>query len=171
MNWLHISQKGFSTHPHLFQDHRTDTYVLDSEKKRILLMQLINNGGIRFFLDLYLTSKITPRGLRNLKPCTFLGSELTKEWSAIAEFCTQKWMEILIKQRDTRYNILLSRIPDLIEALKSEITSLPTSWLRRIKLNTKFHEDCLIKTKLQKIYVEILMTTTPIGCSVGKKTD
>lgn len=80
-----------------------------------------------------------------------MGTELAQEWSTISKFCTQKWMEIIIKQRDIQYNILLSKVTDLIHNLKSHITSLPTSWYRKRKLNTMFQEDCLIKTKLQKI--------------------
>lgn len=79
----------------------------------------------KFFLDLYLTYKITPRGLRNLKVCSFFSADLSKEWSAISEFCMQKWIELIIKQHDTLYNSLLSKITDLIKALKSIRSPFP----------------------------------------------
>lgn len=105
----------------------------------------------KFFLELYLNYKISPRGLRNQKTCSFLGADLAAEWSTISEFCTQKWMEIIIKQRDTLFNSLSSKLTNLIDELRSYITPLPTSWYKKLKLNTKYQEDCLIKCKLQKI--------------------
>lgn len=105
----------------------------------------------KFFLDQYSKYKISPRGLRNTKTCSFLNTSLSQEWDSISEFCTQKWIIIVSKQREYQYAHFRSKIVDLIYSLKTAITSLPISWLRKLKLNTKFQEDLLLGSKLQKI--------------------
>lgn len=118
----------------------------------------------KFFVQQYSKYKISPRGLRNTKTCSFLCADLTHEWANISEFCTQKWIEIVAKQRDIQYQSLLSKITDLISSLQIQTPSLPISWLKKLKLNTKFQEDTLLGTKLHKIRRDFDYNTDRVFC-------
>lgn len=93
-----------------------------------------------FFLEQYLLHKITPRGLRVLKQCSFLDPDLIKEWVYVSKFCTEKWIKIIITQRKKKFETLTVRIREL----------LPHTWLRTLKRNTIRQENYLIANKLGK---------------------
>lgn len=101
-----------------------------------------------FFLKQYFQFKISPRGLRVLKGCSFLDTDLRTEWEEVAVFCTQKWIKILISHRDQHYCILRQKIESHITSLHLAHPLLPIDWLRTFKINTKKSEDSTIQNKL-----------------------
>lgn len=100
---------------------------------------------------LFRTIYISPRGLRILKTCSFLASELSNEWSQISEFCTQKWMRVIIQEREPKYLGLVEQIKSNISHLSTLMSTLPISWLNTLKHDSKKNEDTLIQTKLGKM--------------------
>lgn len=103
-----------------------------------------------FFLEQYLLHKITPRGLRVLKQCSFLDSNLSTEWSHISEFCTAKWIGLLVQQRDRKFQTLKEKITELCNDIQDSTSHLPLTWLVTLKKNTKKNEDTFICNKLGK---------------------
>lgn len=110
----------------------------------------------QFFLSQYIDTKVSPRGLRVMKECpTFLDSESSKEWASIAEFCTAKWMQILITHRNNRYEKFKDQILIIINDITSHQLPIPSSWLEVLKNNTKQDELLLIDTKTGKFKRDI----------------
>lgn len=58
----------------------------------------MHNGGTLYFYKKYLELGITPRGLYIKKQRSFLDKDLTKEWYMVSEFCTTKWIKILVQR-------------------------------------------------------------------------
>lgn len=104
----------------------------------------------RFFLEKYISTKISPRGLRVTKDCPFLNVTNKKEWETISEFCTSKWMEILIEHRQHLFEKLRSEATTLAKGITDQKITVPVSWLMILKQNTKSDEDFVIKTKIGK---------------------
>lgn len=91
----------------------------------------------KFFLQQYLDTKISPRGLRVLKDCPpFLDTDDKKEWAGIDEFCTAKWMGILISHRTTRFSKLTYQDQLIAEEICGHNLPIPLSWLEILKKNT-----------------------------------
>lgn len=105
----------------------------------------------KFFLEHYISLAISPRGLRILKICPFLSTELATEWSQVSEFCTKKWMQLIIQQRDAKYSHIIQQLHHHINSLTHYTPHIPTRWLLTLKKHTKLDEDKLLKTKLGKI--------------------
>lgn len=114
----------------------------------------ILNGGINILK--ILKNKISPRGLRILKNCSFLESEDAKEWDSLAEFCTTKWMTILVKHREKKYDNLKKTVEMLSTEIINAGQKIPSPWLDILKNNTKKQENDLIYSKLGKIRRDIL---------------
>lgn len=118
------------------------------------LERLIHNANTHwwdnFFLKKYVSSNISPRGLRVLTSCSFLDPTHLKDWQGIAEFCTAKFLGVLIKQRLIKYDETVHHIQILIQEVISHDQKVPGSWLEILKKNTKRKEDLLITTKLGK---------------------
>lgn len=70
------------------------------------------------FLQKYLELGITPRGLRIKKQCSFLDEDLTKEWWMIAEFCTTKWIKILVEQRERKLKFAEQQVLEKQQAVE-----------------------------------------------------
>lgn len=104
----------------------------------------------KFFLQSYIQHKISPRGLRVLKQCAFLDPDLHTEWAHVSEFCTAKWMGIIIQQRDRKYMILKDKIITLCKTICDTIPHLPFTWFSMLKRNTIRNEDNTIASKLGK---------------------
>lgn len=83
-----------------------------------------------------------------MKECLFLEADNQKEWADIWEFCTSKWMTILISHRTYRYNKLPDQVQQLIQEIISHYTLIQSSWLDILMKNTKKDEDDLIHMKL-----------------------
>lgn len=98
---------------------RSDRYTLCGKFKK--LEKLIHSANTQWwdelFLKKYITEKISPRGLRVLKTCSFLDTAHNSQWEGIAEFCTAKWLEVITSQRHIKYNELVH----LVQILSSEI--------------------------------------------------
>lgn len=110
----------------------------------------------QFFLSQYIDTKVSPRGLRVMKECPiFLDNESSKEWANIAEFCTAKWMIILITHRNNRFEKFKSQLQIIIDEITSYQLSIPFSWLEVLKNNTKQDENQLISMKIGKFKRDI----------------
>lgn len=109
----------------------------------------------RYFLEKYHSTHISPRGLRILKDCSFLDQPHEKEWLSIAEFCTQKWISIIIEQRTIKYDAAVHLVQILSDDILKLTNTLPDRWLNTLKQNTKHQEDILIRTKLRKFKRDI----------------
>lgn len=106
----------------------------------------------KFFLQLYIDLKVSPRGLRVMKDCPlYLNEELNKEWTSIAEFCTTKWMGTLISHRTDKFNSANQQINSLIEEISRSSTEIPSSWLEILKEKTQKDEDNFINKKMGKL--------------------
>lgn len=127
----------------------------DASTKMKRLEDLVTSANTQwwdgFFLKQYFKSRISPRGLRILKGCAFLDEDLRTEWEGVAEFCTQKWIQVLITHRDRRYLALRQKAEKLVIDLLSLHPQLPTAWLKTFKINTKKSENSLIENKLGKL--------------------
>lgn len=110
----------------------------------------------KYFLNQYLKNRISPRGLRILKNCSFLEPEDAKEWGSLAEFCTTKWMTILVKHREKKFE----NLKKIVETLSTDIVNagqnIPSPWLDIFKNNTKKQENDLIFSKIGKFRRDIL---------------
>lgn len=91
-----------------------------------------------------------PRGLRNLKQCGFLDRDLLKEWSHISEFCTTKWMDIIIQQRERKFLALKEKNQFLCMDICKIVPHLLYTWLLMLKRNSIRREDDLICNNLSK---------------------
>lgn len=87
----------------------------------------------KFFLQKYLQYKISPRGFRHIKTCSFLSPSLILEWANISEFCTKKWIEIIIQQSDITFSDLLSKIQTLLGSLIQKPLHLPINYVQQIQ--------------------------------------
>lgn len=133
-------------------------YILCNKFKQLeRLIQTTNQQWWdQLFLSQYLDAKVSPRGLRVMKDCpTFLDSESSKEWANIAEFCTAKWMQILITHRNNRFEKYKTQLQVIIDDISSHQLSIPSSWLEVLKNNTKQDENLLINTKTGKFKRDI----------------
>lgn len=104
----------------------------------------------KFFLEKYISTKVSPQGLRIIKDCSFLNAASKKEWENISEFCTSKWMEILIEYRLPLFDKLKSEAHTIAKGITDHKVTVPLSWLGILHKNTKSDEDFLVKTKLGK---------------------
>lgn len=90
----------------------------------------------KYFLNQYLKSRISPRDLCILKNCSFLEIDDAKEWGSLAEFCTTKWMTILVKHRDKKFE----QLQKTVQALSTEIINvgqkISSPWLDILINNT-----------------------------------
>lgn len=125
---------------------RPDRYILCGKFKKLegLLHTANTQWWDEFFLKKYLEEKISPRGLRILKTCSFLDSTHNKEWENIAEFCTAKWLSILISQRHLKYDEMVHQIQILSLDIASYNLKIAPTWLETLKKNTKYKENILI---------------------------
>lgn len=108
-----------------------------------------------FFLHKYLSAHITPRGLWILKTCSFLAPTQQKEWCSISEFCTNKWMQIIVTQRRIKYEQLVHQIQILFSQISKLTSHLPTNWLSTITKKINRREDLLTKNKLGKFHRDL----------------
>ena len=108
------------------------------------------------FLSQYIDTKVSPRGLRIMKECpSFLDKDLSKEWANIAEFCTAKWMGLLISHRNNRLEKFKNQIAIITKEISDYQTAIPSSWLEVLRNNTKMNEDQLISMKTGKFKRDI----------------
>lgn len=135
----------------------SDRYTLCGKFKK--LERLIHSTNTQwwdeFFLKKYLKEKISPRGLRVLKTCSFLDTSHNTQWEGIAEFCTAKWLEVLVSQRNIKYNELVHNIQMLSLEIIAHQQKIPPTWLDTLKKNTKAKENTLIETKLNKFHRDL----------------
>lgn len=91
-----------------------------------------------------------------MKDCQFFFDEDgTKEWANIAEFCTAKWMGILISHRTNRFDKLNHQVKTTVEEIIGHLVPIPLTWLEVLKKNTKRDEDNLIKMKICKFKCDL----------------
>lgn len=74
---------------------------------------------------------------------------------SMAEFCTAKWLEVLVSQRSTKYNELVNHIQMLASEIIAFQQKIPSTWLDTLKKNTKAKENTLIETKLNRFHRDI----------------
>lgn len=79
----------------------------------------------KFFLTKYIDTKISPRGLRVMKECSFLDNDHKREWADISVLCTSKWMSILISHRTSRFNKLKQDVLTLIQDIQPQYDHSP----------------------------------------------
>lgn len=103
------------------------------------------------FLKKYLELGITQRGLRIKKQCCFLDKDLLKEWRLLAEFCTIKWIKILVQQKERKLE-LAQQAKEKEALIQKFSTSCPYSKLLQVlNKNVKKDEDNLILKKTNKL--------------------
>lgn len=131
---------------------KKDRYTLCGQFKK--LERLIHSTNLqwwdKYFLEKYLENRISPRGLRITKTCSFLEPDQLKEWQGISEFGTAKWINILIEHRTAKFEKLTSRVMSLVTEIQKLDKILPTIWLDTLYKNTQREESLLIKNKLGK---------------------
>lgn len=108
------------------------------------------------FLRKYLELGITPRGLRIQKQCDFLDQDLAKEWNLLSEFCTVKWIKLIIQQRERKLDFAKQRVMEKEEDLKQfESSCLYPKWRKTLESNVKKMEDKLVEKKIGKLERDI----------------
>lgn len=109
------------------------------------------------FLQKYLELAITPRGLRVKKQCSFLDEDLTKEWHMISEFCTTKWIKILVQQREWKLKAAEQQVLERNQAAQAFSSSCHFSkWAQVQDSNIKKDEDNMISKKNKKLERDIM---------------
>lgn len=135
--------------PYFIPQHILKNCCTLSRKLEQIIISVNHQWWDNFFLEQYISHSISPRGLRVLKTCFFLSRELQTEWSHISEFCTQKWMQTIIKQCEQKSLDLIQQ-PN-ISILSKLSPHLPKTWFNTLKQHMKKDEDKLIKVKLGKM--------------------
>lgn len=96
------------------------------------------------FLLKYTELGITPRGLRIKKQCSLLDKDLLKEWRLLAEFCTIKWIKILVQQRERKLELAQQKVKERETHIQEFSSSyLYSKWLQVLYKNVKKDEDNL----------------------------
>lgn len=95
--------------------------------------------------------------LRIKKQCSFLDDDLTKEWKLLAEFCTAKWIKLIIQQRERKLEKAQQVVQDNEKVVKTfQSSCLFSNWWEVLGRNIQTHEDDLVSNKTKKLEQDIL---------------
>lgn len=108
-------------------------YVVSFKKLERLISSTNLQWWDKFFLEKYLLARISSRGLRVLKTCSFLDLEHCKEWENISELCTSKWIKVLITHRHSKYEQLTHQVQMLCQEIENISSHVPLSWFNILK--------------------------------------